>query len=125
MSIVENLNRIKSCKENIKQAIINKGVDMEGVAFEGYADKINEITGGSTPEVPADFDYLIYRNNMTEYSNAEVYNIVEYAFAGCPNLSTVDLPNIPDIPTGAFLNCSNLASVNVPYSHSVGYFFQN
>ena len=291
MSIVENLNRIKSCKESIKQAIINKGVDMTDIPFEGYAAKIAEISGGGEPEVddtdyveltnlgnvnneaasglgkiitmvlttqdvwfdtslntymgngnylqldiwspdgslytgtytasatgsisgsglndwefnigydvvdwevynwgtcwfeitdntttvlgkvvdgtitvlvendnlilklksttvnarftksiselpftvinngggepevPADFDYLSYRQNMTSYSNAEVYNIAGYTFAGCPNLSTVDLPNVSSIPTGAFLNCSNLASVNVPYSHSVGYnAFQN
>lgn len=285
MSIVENLNRIKFCKESIKQAIINKGVDMEGVAFEGYAAKINEISGsgtgggdttdyvdisnylggsfnggsislsfseaslyqdgfgqingeghylaleictgseeiwsgeytasvnegfgmqgefvrgygseiwgvegqdwgtcwmtvsngmttaervydgivkiivdgdnlivkiessvvnakavcpmsvipftvintgyvddGDTPSgTPT--DYLQLRETMTSYSNAEVFGLAEYVFAGCPNLSTVDLPNVPSIPTGAFMNCSNLASVNVPYSHSVGYnAFQN
>ena len=281
MSIVENLNRIKSCKESIKQAIINKGVDMEGVAFEGYADKINEISGGGTgggdttdyvdisnwlggstnmssttlifgesslyhdeilqtimgegrylsleictgvPEeiwsgeytasvnegfgMQGEFvrgygseiwgvegldwgtcwmtvsngmttaervydgtvkiivdgeklivkiessvvnakavcpmssipftvintgyvddsdtpsgtptDYLQLRETMTEYSNADVYDIAEYAFAGCPNLSTVDLPNVSVAPTGAFMNCSNLTSVNIPNSIVVG-----
>ena len=279
MSIVENLNRIKSCKESIKQAIINKGVDMEGVAFEGYADKISQISGGGnntidyvdisnwlggsvnvssatlifgepslyndesiqtivgegrylsleictgvpeeiwtgeyTASVNEGFgsqgefvrgygseiwgvegqdwgtcwmtvsngmttaervydgtvkiivdgdnlivkiessvvnakavcpissipftvintgyvddsdtpsgtptDYLQLRETMTEYSNADVYGFAEYAFAGCPNLSTVDLPNVSVVPNGAFMNCSNLASVNIPNSNVVGF----
>ena len=65
MSIVENLNRIKSCKENIKQAIINKGVDMTGVAFEGYADKINEISGGASD----DTEYMEF-NKIVDYATA-------------------------------------------------------
>ena len=39
MAVIDNLNIIKSCKEDIKQAIINKGVDMTGVSLEGYATK--------------------------------------------------------------------------------------
>ena len=66
MSIVENLNRIKSCKEDIKQAIINKGVDMEGVAFEGYADKINEISGGGASD---DTEYMEF-NKIVTYATA-------------------------------------------------------
>lgn len=120
MSVVDNLNLIKSCKEDIKQAIIDKGVDMTDVPFAGYAEKIGEISGGDTT------DYLQLRETMAEYSNADVYSLAEYAFTGCPNLSTVDLPNLTDIQTGVFMNCGNLASANIPNTHSVGYnAFQN
>jgi hypothetical protein len=110
MSVVENLNRIKSCKENIKQAIINKGVDMTGVAFEGYADKISQIEGGggTTPT-----DYLEYKSNFTSYSS-EATEIPEAAFYGCTSLATVNLPNVWNIPIYAFRRCSGLTSVNVP-----------
>ena len=38
---VNNLNAINVCKEDIKTALVNKGVDMTGVVFSGYAEKIN------------------------------------------------------------------------------------
>lgn len=66
MSITEKLNRIKSCKEDIKQAIINKGVDMTGIAFEGYADKINEISGGASDGTEyIEFDKAVYYENIS------------------------------------------------------------
>ena len=118
--LVENDNLILKLKSSTVNARFTKAIS------ELPFTVINNGGGGEEPSTPADFDYLAYRNNMTEYSNAEVYGIAEYVFAGCPNLSTVDLPNIPNIPNGAFMNCGNLASVNVPYSHTVGYnAFQN
>ena len=44
--LVDNLNLIVSIKSDIKSAIENKGVDMTGVSFGSYADKIGEISGG-------------------------------------------------------------------------------
>lgn len=115
MSIVENLNRIKSCKESIKQAIIDKGVDMTDIPFEGYAAKIAEISGSGEPEVPADFDYLSYRQNMTSYSNDDpACYPSDYTFCGCPNLQTVDLPNASGFGMGCFKNCNSLTSANIP-----------
>ena len=40
----DNLNTIESIKTDIKTALENKGVDMTGVSFPGYASKIGEIT---------------------------------------------------------------------------------
>ena len=42
--LIDNLNIIESVKTDIKTAIENKGVDMTGVSFPGYASKIGEIT---------------------------------------------------------------------------------
>lgn len=44
--LTDNLNLIVSIKSDIKSAIENKGVDMTGVSFPGYASKIGEISGG-------------------------------------------------------------------------------
>ena len=44
--LIDNLNTIESVKTDIKSAIENKGVDMTGVSFPGYASKIGEISGG-------------------------------------------------------------------------------
>ena len=46
--LIDNLNTIESIKTDIKAAIENKGVDMTGVSFPGYASKIGEISGGGT-----------------------------------------------------------------------------
>lgn len=46
--LIDNLNLIVSIKSDIKSAIENKGVDMTGVSFPGYASKIGEISGGGT-----------------------------------------------------------------------------
>ena len=46
--LIDNLNTIESVKTDIKSAIENKGVDMTGVSFPGYASKIGEISGGGT-----------------------------------------------------------------------------
>lgn len=48
---IENLDAINTCKENIKKALVNKGVDMTGVVFSSYAEKINAL--GDTPSEPS------------------------------------------------------------------------
>ena len=57
MSIAEKLIQLNTTKQNIKQAIIDKGVDLTGVPFTQYHTKIAEISGGE--ETPADGDYLV------------------------------------------------------------------
>ena len=47
-TLIDNLNLINSYKSDIKSAIENKGVDMTGVSFGSYADKIGEIQTGGT-----------------------------------------------------------------------------
>ncbi len=57
MSIADKLTQLNTIKQNIKQAIINKGVSMTGVPFTQYHTKIAEISGGG--ETPTDGDYLV------------------------------------------------------------------
>ena len=114
MSVLDNLNKIKSCKEDIKQAIIDKGVDMSGVSLEGYATKISEIqTGGGSG------DYLDIRANLSTYYST-VESVPDYTFAYCGSLTTVNLPNCVSINDGVFDNCSFLQSVNLPMCGYVG-----
>lgn len=121
MSVVDNLNLIKSCKEDIKQAIINKGVDMTDVPFTGYATKISEIqTGGGTA------DYIDATQNLSSnyYSTAQI--VPDYTFAYCPTLTSVDLPNAYDVGYLAFYYCQNLTTVNLPECGMISpYAFQN
>ena len=49
MAISDKLIELNNTKQNIKTAIINKGVDMDNVPFTSYAEMIDEITGGGEP----------------------------------------------------------------------------
>lgn len=70
MSVADNLNQIKACKESIRQAIIDKGVDMTDVPFTGYAEKIGEISGGTSDDTEyVEFDKAVYYEIMWAAQN--------------------------------------------------------
>lgn len=48
MTILQEMQTLLNTKGNIRQAIIDKGVDIaENVPFNSYAEKISQISGGS------------------------------------------------------------------------------
>lgn len=67
--LTDNLNTIAVIKENIKDAIEDKGVDMSGVSFASFPDKIGEIQTGSEPT-----------GTITIVSNG-TYDVTDYASA--------------------------------------------
>ena len=69
--LIDNLNTIESIKTDIKSAIENKGVDMTGVSFGSYADKIGEISGGGG----------VKPSGTLEISENGVYNVYSYSSA--------------------------------------------
>ena len=80
--LIDNLNAINNCKKDIKTALINKGVDMNGVTFTGYAAKIDELqlASGDEPSTPTptpSADY-IYSNGYIEGGNADIMTYVPY-----------------------------------------------
>ena len=105
--LVENDNLILKLKSSTVNARFTKAIsELPFTVFDN---------GGGEPEVPADFDYLAFRNNMTSYSNDDPNCVPsDYAFCGCPNLQTVDLPNAVGFGMGCFKNCGSLSSVNIP-----------
>ena len=83
MTITENINRIKQAKEDIKDAIIAKGVEVaDDVRIDGYAAKIVEIQqGGGGSQFAIDYGEEIYTNNaysMTaEQEDIDYYNQIQ------------------------------------------------
>ena len=63
MSIADKLIQLNTTKQNIKQAIINKGVSMAGVPFTQYHTKIAEISGGGLTGGYS----VVYRSNYYPY----------------------------------------------------------
>ena len=132
--LIDNLNTIESIKTDIKAAIENKGVDMTGVSFPGYASKIGEISGGggwdqkSVTEGAVDIINLdnsasfvasnAFRNSTTiQTVNLPLCSrINEYAFQNCSSLSQVSLPMCSFIAVLAFRSCSSLSIITIGYS---------
>ena len=83
MGLIENLNEIKGCKDNIKASLIAKGVDMTDVTFANYAAKIDELqlASGDDPSVPTptpSADYIYSNGYLTEDKHNEIINLVPY-----------------------------------------------
>ena len=142
MTTVEKLNNLISIKSDIKTAIENKGVDMTGVSFPGYASKIGEIASGigytDRDIIEARYQYNIANSASFVYSSAFEYKLVETvdlpnclyvgsnAFYYCASLTTVNLPVCTTLYDYAFRYCGNLSSVSLPnVVRMSGYCFAN
>ena len=74
MAISDKLQELLDIKQDIKEAIENKDVDLTGVTFDGYAGKIDEIEtggGGTTGgyRVTFDLEYNGYSNVTIQQTN--------------------------------------------------------
>lgn len=130
MTTVEKLNYLISIKSDIKAAIENKGVDMSGVSFPGYASKIGEIVSGvgyrDRDIIEARYIYDISNSASFVYSSAFEYKAVRTvdlpnclyvgnkAFFYCTSLTTVNLPACTTLYEYAFRSCNNLSSISLP-----------
>ena len=142
MTTVEKLNNLISIKQDIKTAIENKGVDMTGVSFPGYASKIGEIVSGvgytDRDIIEARYIYDISNSASFVYSSAFEYKSVQTvdlpnciyvgnkAFFYCTNLTTVNLPACTALHEYAFRSCNNLSYISIPNVTGLsGYCFEN
>ena len=81
MTLIDNLNAIDNCKKDIKTALENKGVDMTGVAFAGYAEKINalQLESGDVPTPSPSADYIYSNGYLTGGDKKnDIINFVPY-----------------------------------------------
>ena len=136
MTTVEKLNYLISIKSDIKTAIENKGVDMTGISFPGYASKIGEIASGvgytDRDVIEARYQYNIANSASFVYSSCFEYKLVETvdlpnclyvgsnAFYYCASLTTVNLPVCTSLYNNAFRNCGILTSISLPNCSYVG-----
>lgn len=136
MTTVEKLNYLISIKSDIKTAIENKGVDMTGVSFPGYASKIGEIASGvgytDRDVIEVKYQYNIANSASFVYSSCFEYKLVETvdlpnclyvgsnAFYYCASLTTVNLPVCTSLYDNAFRNCGRLTSISLPKCSYVG-----
>lgn len=85
MGLIEKLNEINACKEDIKAALKEKCGDtyMDDVAFSGYADKIRalQLESGDTPAPTPSADY-IYSNGYIDGGTPDIMTYVPYEITG-------------------------------------------
>ena len=116
--LIDNLNTIESVKTDIKSAIENKGVDMTGVSFPGYASKIGEISGGGT----VGWDQKDITEGNIEITNLD--NSASFVASGAlqnnANIKTVNLPYATTVGDNAFNGCNILSQVSLPVCSYLG-----
>lgn len=83
MGLIEKLNEINACKEDIKAALKEKCGDtyMDDVAFSGYADKIRalQLESGDTPAPTPSADYIYSNAFLTGGARKDIVNLEAYA----------------------------------------------
>ena len=148
MNLIENLNAINTCKEGIKTALINKGVDMTNVKFEDYAGKIDalQLESGDEPSTPTPSADYIYSNGYLTSGDVtnEIINFVPYEIVldgegkcvfdfTCPVeypiydgehfdiIFTVDVPETYTLTKFEFLDESSDSYINQAYKENPRY----
>ena len=113
-TLSENINQAISDFGSIKQAIIDKGVEVpSGTPTNQYGTKIGEIQSGGVSD--EDFIGVIERTATKTTLPSGLTKIGEYAFHGCTNLVLTSLPNgLTSIDARAFDGCTNLALTSLP-----------
>ena len=143
--LIDNLNTIESIKTDIKAAIENKGVDMTGISFPGYASKIGEISGGGTvgwdqKSFTEGTIEIINLDNSASFVASSAFDgnktiqtvnlpyatiVRNYAFRSCTSLTQVNLPMCSYISGSAFYGCTSLSQISIPMCSYIGRAFYN
>lgn len=66
-----------------------------------------------------DINSIIDRS-IVVFENDEIDTIGKYAFRGCQNLTTVNVPNVKTLDNYAFNDCDVLVTVNAPKVETIG-----
>lgn len=116
MSIASEILRIQRAKDDIRNAIIQKGVYVEDtLTIDDFSEKILQIEGGG-----GGTDYFAERINgtLTSYNIPNsVTGITSYALYRCSSITSITIPNsVISIGTYAFQYCTKLTSIRIPDS---------
>lgn len=150
-TLSENINQAISDFDGIKQAIIDKGVEVpSGTPTSQYGEKIGEIQGGGggsdeefIKTVDGEATEITLPNGLTKIRKYAFYQyttlnsieipnsvttIESYAFQSCKNLALTSLPDsLTNIGERAFYGCTNLSLTSLPdgLKYIVNYVFVN
>lgn len=123
-TIADKLNKLQDTKQAIKQAIIDKGVEVtDNDTFESYADKISSIqSGGGTSDIKFQPNTLNLSGDTSDVINATVFDTSRLTtmynmFKSCNNVTSLDLSgwNTSKVNNmnSMFQSCNNLTSLDL------------
>lgn len=130
MTVAEKLNYLRGTKNEIKEAIKEKGVNLSDTdSFKSYASKIGQLENISnclTENTIDDMEnifkkmFKVLPKDVCSFllSNFNKSNVTDmgYMFKNCSNLTELDLSdfdtsNVTNV-TEMFYNCKNLVTIN-------------
>ena len=120
-TITENVNQAVQDFDNIKQAIIDKGIEVpNGTPTSEYADKIGTIkSNGLDTSTVTDFSNFAKNNRFAEEQLKKIDTSIGtdfgYMFDGCTSLTTITIPQL-DTSNGTSFSgmvsyCSSLTTI--------------
>lgn len=127
MTIAEQLNDLYQIKEDIKNAMIDSGIEMTNIPFSEYATTISEASKIDTDKTKFGVSLLSFINpdaiNLFDFIGTGIQNIKSNAlqgtFAGNSRVQTAVFPDLTTI-SGArgcyytFAYCNTLTAFNMP-----------
>ena len=114
-TLSENISQAISDFNGIKQAIIDKGVDVpRGTPTSKYGDKIGEIQSGVSNE---EFIKTVDGSATNITLPSELTKIGNYAFYNFTGLTEITFKSTPTtIGSSAFSGCTDLTTIRVPWA---------
>ena len=124
MSLIDNLNAINNYKEDIKTALVKKGVEMDGVTFSEYATKINELqlASGDEPSTPTpSADYIYCNGNKYGGVETDIINFTPFEIELDDNgqfvIEVISPEEIPGYEGGTYYDI--VLTVEVPTTYQI------
>lgn len=123
MGLIEKLNEINACKEDIKAALKEKCGDtyMDDVAFSGYADKIRalQLESGDTPAPTPSADYIYSNGYLTGGETNEIINFIPHEINLTNNECQIRLTCPTEIAVINYNNYDVIFTVDIPEGYEI------
>lgn len=126
MNLIDKLNAIDGCKEGIKTALVNKGVDMDGVAFSEYAAKIDalQLESGDAPAPTPSADYIYCNGNKNGGVESDIITFTPFEIELDGNgqfiIEVISPEEIPGYEGGTYYDI--ILTVDVPTTYKISNF---
>lgn len=121
MATVDKLNYLLETKEEIKAAIVAKGVSVADTdTFRGYANKIAAIETGSETIDSNEDELLTASSDFISYENDRITTLRAHGLSNYELLESVSLPNVTEIGEEGLAYNPSLYSVRLDNVETLG-----
>lgn len=109
-AIIKNLIYLHKYGGTTREDLNAELSEQETLIAELKEKLANASAGGGESEPDTRFKQLV-EGTITEVSDDTVTSIGQYAFTGCSQLTSIDLPSVTSVGNYAFQSCSKLSCV--------------